>query len=109
MKPTGEAELLIAARGALLDALDALAAHRQSVIVIGAQAIYLHTGAAAVGLAETTKDSDLALDTRSLSDVPLLEDAMAEAGFRRDRRVPPRDHIRLGTSTIGAPPSTSPS
>lgn len=84
MKPTGNADLLVAARRALLDALDALAAHRQSVIVIGAQAIYLHTGAAAVGLAETTKDSDLALDTRSLSDVPLLEDAMSEAGFRRD-------------------------
>ena len=82
MKPTGNAELLVAARRGLLDALDALAAHRQSVIVIGAQAIYLHTGAAAVGLAETTKDSDLALDTRSLSDVPLLEDAMSEAGFR---------------------------
>ena len=88
MKPTGNAELLVAARGALLDALDALAAHRQSVIVIGAQAIYLHTGAAADGLAETTKDSDLALDTRSLSDVPLLEDAMTEAGFRRDPHSP---------------------
>lgn len=88
MKPTGNAELLVAARRALLDALDALAAHRQSVIVIGAQAIYLHTGAAAVGLAETTKDSDLALDTRSLSDVPLLEDAMSEAGFRRDPDSP---------------------
>ena len=83
MKPTGNAELLVAARRALLDASDALAAHRQSVIVIGAQAIYLHTGAAAVGLAETTKDSDLALDTRSLSDVPLLEDAMSDAGLER--------------------------
>jgi hypothetical protein len=52
--------------------------------VIGAQAIYMHTGDAAVGLAETTKDSDLALDTRSLSNVPLLESAMIAAGFRRD-------------------------
>jgi hypothetical protein len=52
--------------------------------VIGAQAIYMHTGGAAVGLAETTKDSDLALDTRSLSNVPLLESAMIAAGFRRD-------------------------
>lgn len=85
MKPTGNAELLVTARRALLDAL---AAHRQSVIVIGAQAIYRHTGAAAVGLAETTKDSDLALDTRSLSDVPLLDDAMSKAGFRRDPDSP---------------------
>jgi hypothetical protein len=73
---------------AYLHALDALAAHRQSAIVIGAQAIHLYTGAAAVGLAETTKDSDLALDTRSLSDVPLLEDAMSAAGFRRDPDSP---------------------
>ena len=54
------------------------------MIVIGAQAIYMHTGGAAVGLAETTKDSDLALDTRSLSDVPRLENAMIAAGFRQD-------------------------
>jgi hypothetical protein len=73
MKPTGDGDLLVAARRALLDALEALAAHRDSVIVIGAQAIYMHTGGAAVGLAETTKDSDLALDTRSLSNVPQLE------------------------------------
>jgi hypothetical protein len=84
MKPTGDGDLLVAARRALLDALEALAAHRDSVIVIGAQAIYMHAGGAAVGLAETTKDSDLALDTRSLSNVPLLESAMITAGFRRD-------------------------
>jgi nucleotidyltransferase-like protein len=84
MKPTGDGDLRVAARCALLDALEALAAHRASVIVIGAQAIYMHTGGAAVGLAETTKDSDLALDTRSLSNVPLLESAMIAAGFRRD-------------------------
>lgn len=47
MKPTGDDDLL-AIRCALLDALDALRAHRDSVIMIGAQAIYLHTGAAVV-------------------------------------------------------------
>jgi hypothetical protein len=56
MRPTGDADLLVAARRSLLDALEALAAHRNSVIVIGAQAIYMHTGGAAVALAETTKD-----------------------------------------------------
>ena len=66
MSPTGDADLLVAARSALLDAFEALHAHRDAVIVIGAQAIYLHTGAGEVGLAEATKDSDLALDTRIL-------------------------------------------
>lgn len=38
----------------------------------------------AVALAETTKDSDLALDARSLADMPLLEDAMRASGFVLD-------------------------
>lgn len=46
MKTSGDVDLLIPARGALLDALEALSAQRDAVIVIGAQAIYMHTGAA---------------------------------------------------------------
>jgi hypothetical protein len=88
MKPTGGRDLLVAARGALLDALAALEPHRGSVIVIGAQAIYLHTGATSVALAEATKDSDLALDTRTLPGKPLIEDAMSAAGFCRDLGAP---------------------
>jgi thiamine pyrophosphate-dependent acetolactate synthase large subunit-like protein len=59
MSESGGPDLLARARSALLDALDALAEHRRAVVVIGAQAIYLHTGGAAVALAEATKDSDL--------------------------------------------------
>jgi hypothetical protein len=81
MKAPGGNDLLVEARSALLDALDALRAHRNSVIVIGAQAIYLHTGAAPVALAEMTKDSDLVLDVRALADKPLIEEAMRAAGF----------------------------
>lgn len=88
MSPTGDADLLVSARSALLDVLEALHAHRDAVIVIGAQAIYLHTGAGEVGLAEATKDSDLALDTRILPDEPLLEQAMTAAGFQRDLQSP---------------------
>ncbi len=88
MSPAGDADLLVAARSALLDALTALAAHREALVLIGAQAIYLHTDAAAVALAETTKDSDLAVDPRELQDAPLLDDAMQEAGFHRDRAHP---------------------
>jgi hypothetical protein len=84
MNPTGGADLLVAARGALLDALEALREHINAVIVVGAQAIYLHTGAAPVALAEATKDSDLVLDTRGLAPEPLLEEAMRAAGFHLD-------------------------
>ena len=72
---------MVQARSALLDALQALAEHADSVVVIGAQAIYLHTGRAQVALAEATKDSDLAIDVRSLSADPLIEEAMRDADF----------------------------
>jgi hypothetical protein len=81
MSPRGDADLLVAARRALLDAL---AAHREALVVIGAQAIYLHTGDADVALAEATKDSDLAVDPRELLDVPRIEEAMIAAKFHRD-------------------------
>lgn len=80
----GTDDLLVRARSALLDALDALGRHRASVVVIGAQAIYLRTAGAAVAVAEATKDSDLAIDPRLLGDDPLIEDAMTQAGFELD-------------------------
>jgi hypothetical protein len=81
MKQPGEADILVAARSALLDAVEALADQRAALVLIGAQAIYLHTGAAPVALAEATKDSDLAVDPRALNDDPRLEEAMQRAGF----------------------------
>ena len=45
----------VAARRVLLDALEDLAEHRDAIIVVGAQAVYLRTGAANVGVAEYTR------------------------------------------------------
>lgn len=73
--------LIVEARAALLDAVAALEAHKDSVILIGAQAIYLRTGSATFALAEATKDSDLAIDPRKLGEDPRLEEAMTDAGF----------------------------
>lgn len=84
MSQPGGADLLVVARSALLDALEALESQRDALVLIGAQAIYLHTGAAVVSLAEATKDSDLAVDPRMLRDSPLLDEAMKQAGFHRD-------------------------
>lgn len=88
MSRPGDAEVLVAARAALLDALEALREQRDALILIGAQAIYLHTGAAPVALGEATKDSDLAVDPRALSDSPLLDEAMERAGFYRNLTDP---------------------
>lgn len=68
----------------MLDAFEALNPHRDSVIVIGAHAIYIRQPRSRSALAPLTKDSDLALDPRTLSVAPKLEQAMAEAGFALD-------------------------
>jgi hypothetical protein len=88
MNDSGESDLLVRARSALLDAVDALSGQRDALVLIGAQAIYLHTGAAPVALAEATKDSDIAVDPRVLIEDPLIEAAMARAGFHQDLTSP---------------------
>lgn len=85
MNQTGDSEALTRARTALLDALQALDRHRASIVLVGAQAIYVHTGPLTqVALAEFTLDADLAVDARSLDAAPLLDEAMRSAGFSLD-------------------------
>lgn len=86
MSQFGAADLVVASRRALLDALDALAGHRSALVLVGAQAIYLHTNNAPVALAEATKDSDIAIDPRRLGNDPLIEEAMRGAGFTHDQK-----------------------
>ncbi len=79
--------ITIAARRVLLDALEALEEHRDGLVLVGAQAIYLYTGDADVAIATTTKDSDIALIPIRLASDPTLDDAMAASGFSHDRSV----------------------
>jgi hypothetical protein len=81
--------LYIAARSVLLDALEALGAQRDAVILVGAQAIYLHTGALEFDLpiAEHTTDADVTIDPNLLKQTPEIEAALTAAGFSRGRRV----------------------
>lgn len=79
--------ITIAARRVLLDALDALEQHREGLVLVGAQAIYLYTGDADVAIATTTKDSDIALIPVRLASEPTLDAAMTAAGFSHDRSV----------------------
>lgn len=72
----------IAARRVLLDALFALEPHKKAVVVAGAQAIYIRTGSADIGIAPFTTDGDLVLNPSLLGDDPTLEHAMTRAGFR---------------------------
>jgi hypothetical protein len=73
------------ARAALLDAFEALESHLDALVVIGAQAIYLHTGSLEVALAEFTTDGDVAVDPDLLSSDPLVESAWVQPASRRTR------------------------
>jgi hypothetical protein len=74
-------ELYVIARRVLLDALEALGAHRDAIVLVGAQAIYLRVGEADLAIAPFTTDGDLAIDPAVLATIPPLETALMSAGF----------------------------
>jgi hypothetical protein len=79
---SGPDEQYVQARRVLLDALEALGAQRRSVIVAGAQAIYLQTGPGSLPVADFTSDGDLAVDPELLTDEPTLASLLEGRGFR---------------------------
>lgn len=95
----------VAARRVLFDALEALSAHGQAVIVAGAQAVYLRTGEGEIGIAPYTTDGDLAIDPATLKEEPQLEAAMRAAHFTRDLTEP---GIWLATTTADGEELTIP-
>ena len=74
----------IEAREALLDAVEALGPHSDAAILVGAQAIYVHTEGEDAGFAVSpfTYDADIALDPGLLRSSPEIVEAMSRAGFR---------------------------
>jgi hypothetical protein len=85
--PGGPDPRYVLARAVLLDALAALGDQRNAVIVVGAQAVYLHAGAIDLAVPEFTIDADITLDPSLLRDVPEIEAAMLGARFVRSTRV----------------------
>ena len=73
----------VRARRALLDAADAIAVHLDSVVLVGAQAVYLHVGESDLfdAAAPYTTDADLAIGPVGLADSPLLEELLTGSGF----------------------------
>jgi len=84
----------VAARRVLLDALTVLAPHGDAIILAGAQAVYLHTGAADLAIAPYTTDGDLVLDPLLLGEAPELEAGMSAAGFHLQQQ--PGGHVEPG-------------
>ena len=101
--------LYAATRCALLDALDALASEHDGLVLVGAQAIFLHTGDVDEAITTETKDADLALDPAALHANPLLETAMTSAAFTSisHTRSPARGSAGLDTRSICCCPRLS--
>ncbi len=78
--------LYVRARTALLDTVGALGPHINAVVLVGAQAVYLHTGNADLAVAEYTTDADFAISPVEIAGAPLLDELLDKAGFR------PREH-----------------
>lgn len=78
----GVDELYVAARRVLLDALEALREHRDAMVLVGAQAIYLRVGESDLAVAPYTTDGDLAIDPNGLSADPPLQEVLSGAEFQ---------------------------
>lgn len=77
----GPDPVYVRARTALPNAADALAGQLDAVVLVGAQAIYLHTGDADFTVAEHTTDADICVASADLSDKSLLAEALEARGF----------------------------
>lgn len=74
--------LYVRARNALLDAAEALEEQLDAVVLVGAQAVYIHTGDADfVSTAPYTTDADFCIAPARLSDTPLLDELLTARGF----------------------------
>lgn len=83
--PGAHDPLYVQARRVLLDATDALAEQLDALVLVGAQAIYLHTGDADLAVAEYTTDADFSIGPSDLTDSPLLAELMTAGGFVPDQ------------------------
>jgi len=70
----------VAARRVLLDALESLRPHLDAIVLVGAQAVYLHAPLGDPRPTYTT-DADLALDPQLLATHPDIAQSLAGSGF----------------------------
>ncbi|WP_405142136.1 hypothetical protein OG589_33385 [Sphaerisporangium sp. NBC_01403] len=95
-------ELTVVARRVLLDALEALKEQLNAVVLVGAQAVHLHTGHVLLASSAYTSDADLTLNPADVLGEPLLDERMKAAGFELNDPFQPGIWTR--TEMIGGQP-----
>lgn len=88
------------AKQALFSAIEALGEHRESVILVGAQAVYIHTSHISIPVEPFTTDADLVLDSRNLQADPGIDALLGRAGFLPN---PSSDAVGSWVSPAGIP------
>ena len=88
--------LYVRAHAALLDTVEALSCHRNALVLVGAQAVYLHIGDADLAVTEYTTDADCTVSPADLADTPLLADLLGARGFT------PREHSGVGSAPMAS-------
>ena len=71
----------VEARRALLDALELLVDQLDALVLVGAQAVYVHAPASIAQQETYTTDSDLAVDPDLLAEVPDVGQVLLDAGY----------------------------
>lgn len=77
----GVDELYVLARRVLLDVLEVLGAHRDAIVLVGAQAIYLRVAESDLAIAPFTTDADLVLNPEILAEIPAIEKLLQNAKY----------------------------
>lgn len=93
-------EIYELAKQTLFQAIEALEEHRESVILVGAQAVYIHTSHITSPVQPFTTDADLVLDSRHLQANPGIDALLARAGFLPN---PASDAVGSWVSPAGIP------
>lgn len=85
--PPEVSEIYEISRSVLLDTVEALAAKKDALIIIGAHAVYINEQKAGrplnLPVAALTSDCDISLDPSKLGEEPHLEELMEKAGMKR--------------------------
>ena len=82
------------ARRVLLDALEALCAHIDSLILIGAQAVYFHINDPNLSKGAYTKDADLIIESNKIAEEPKIGESLKKGGFELDEQGGPGHWIK---------------
>lgn len=96
----------VQARAVLLDALDGLGPHRDAVILVGAQAVYAHTGDADFVTAPTTTDADW-LGAGGIAVDLMAPEALCGKGRRSAGLPHPHNDKTTARKTFGLEPAVA--